>query len=77
MSDTVKMKLTFPRGKQQPGETVEVPADEVHRWHGFAEPIEDKPKDDEKGEAKPDETAKTSADKNPTTGSVPQKAAGK
>lgn len=39
---TVKMKLTFPRGKQQPGETVEVPADEVHRWKGFAEKVEDK-----------------------------------
>ncbi|WP_405506336.1 hypothetical protein OG323_06045 [Streptomyces cyaneofuscatus] len=68
MSDTVKMRLTFPRGKQQPGETVEVPADEVHRWKGFAEPIDDK---------KADEATKTSGDKNPTTGSVPQKAAGK
>ncbi|MFE7535192.1 hypothetical protein ACFU67_13080 [Streptomyces rhizosphaericola] len=68
MSDTVKMKLTFPRGKQMPGEVVEVAADEVHRWKGFAEPVDDK---------KADETAKTSADKNPTTGSVPQKAAGK
>lgn len=68
MSDTVKMTLTFPRGKQQPGETVEVPADEVHRWKGFAEPIDDK---------KADETAKAAGDKNPTTGSVPQKAAGK
>ncbi|WP_127468771.1 hypothetical protein [Streptomyces sp. B27] len=73
MSDTVKMKLTFPRGKQMPGEVVEVAADEVHRWKGFAELVEDKPKD----EAKADEAAKTSADKNPTTGSVPQKAAGK
>ncbi|MBH0241944.1 hypothetical protein I3W98_02845 [Streptomyces cavourensis] len=68
-TDTVKMRLTFPRGKQMPGEIVEVAADEVHRWKGYAEPVEDDPK--------PDETAKTSADKNPTTGSVPQKAAGK
>ncbi|MBT3077643.1 MULTISPECIES: hypothetical protein [Streptomyces] len=67
MSDTVKMKLTFPRGKQMPGEIVEVAADEVHRWKGYAEPVDDKV----------DEPAKTSADKNPTTGSVPQKAAGK
>ncbi|WP_145503138.1 hypothetical protein [Streptomyces sp. CFMR 7] len=69
MSDTVKMKLTFPRGKAMPGEIVDVPADEVHRWKGYAEPVEDAPK--------ADEPAKTSADKNPTTGSVPQKAAGK
>lgn len=68
MSDTVKMKLTFPRGKQMPGEIVEVAADEVHRWKGYAEPVDDK---------KADDAAKTSADKNPTTGSVPQKAAGK
>ncbi|MER6601193.1 hypothetical protein [Streptomyces parvus] len=61
---TVKMKLTFPRGKQMPGEIVEVPADEVHRWKGFAELVND-------------EAAKTAGDKNPTTGSVPQKAAGK
>lgn len=71
MSDrsTVKMRLTFPRGKQQPGETVDVPADEVHRWRGFAELVKD--------DSKADETAKTAGDKNPTTGSQPQKAAGK
>ncbi|MGW9299583.1 hypothetical protein ACWHA3_01995 [Streptomyces cyaneofuscatus] len=68
MSDTVKMKLTFPRGKQMPGEIVEVAADEVHRWKGYAEVVDDK---------KADEAAKTAGDKNPTTGSVPQKAAGK
>ncbi len=70
MSDsTVKMKLTFPRGKQMPGETVEVAADEVHRWKGYAELVEDTPK--------ADEVAKTAGEKNPTTGSQPQKAAGK
>ncbi|MYX14387.1 hypothetical protein GTY67_13370 [Streptomyces sp. SID8374] len=68
MSDTVKMRLTFPRGKAMPGETVEVPADEVHRWRGFAEVVDDK---------KADEAAKTAGEKNPTTGSQPQKAAGK
>ncbi|MYR48849.1 hypothetical protein GTY83_06985 [Streptomyces sp. SID4928] len=62
------MRLTFPRGKQQPGETVEVPADEVHRWKGFAEVVNDK---------KDDEAAKTVGEKNLTTGSQPQKAAGK
>ncbi|WP_435285241.1 hypothetical protein [Streptomyces bacillaris] len=66
--DTVKMKLTFPRGKKMPGEIVEVAADEVHRWKGYAEVVDDK---------KTDEAAKTAGDKNPTTGSVPQKAAGK
>lgn len=65
---TVKMRLTFPRGKQQPGEFVEVPADEVHRWTGYAKVVDDK---------KADEAAKTAGDKNPSTGSVPQKAAGK
>ncbi|MFJ3601921.1 hypothetical protein ACIPVA_03900 [Streptomyces anulatus] len=71
MSDrsTVKMKLTFPRGKQMPGEIVEVAADEVHRWKGYAELVKDDPK--------ADEAAKTAGDKNPATGSVPQKAAGK
>ncbi|MFJ6363431.1 hypothetical protein ACIQIE_19905 [Streptomyces globisporus] len=70
MSDrsTVKMRLTFPRGKQQPGEIVEVASDEVHRWKGFAEVVDDK---------KADEAAKTAGEKNPTTGSQPQKAAGK
>ncbi|MFD5940286.1 hypothetical protein [Streptomyces griseus] len=66
---TVKMKLTFWRGNKKPGDTVDVPADEVHRWKGFAEPVKDDPK--------ADEAAKTSGDKNPTTGSQPQKAAGK
>ncbi|MYW34473.1 hypothetical protein [Streptomyces sp. SID2119] len=66
--NTVKMKLTFPRGKQMPGEIVEVAADEVHRWKGYAEVVDDK---------KADEAAKTAGDKNPTTGSVSQKAAGK
>ncbi|MGQ4338068.1 hypothetical protein ACN6LF_001864 [[Kitasatospora] papulosa] len=62
-SSTVKMKLTFWRGDKQPGDTVEVPADEVHRWKGFAEVVEDTPK--------------AATDKNPTTGSMQQKAAGK
>ncbi|MGW2113797.1 hypothetical protein [Streptomyces zhihengii] len=65
MSDTVKMRLTFPRGKQQPGDTIDVPKDEVHRWKGFATLVDEKPKETE---------AKAS---NPTTGSVQQKAAGK
>ncbi|MDP9953165.1 MULTISPECIES: hypothetical protein [Streptomyces] len=67
MSDAVKMKLTFWRGDKKPGDTVDVPADEVHRWKGFAEVV------DKKG----DDAAKTAGEKNPTTGNVPQKAAGK
>lgn len=39
--DTVKMKLTFWRDGKKPGDVVEVPADEVHRWKGFATPLED------------------------------------
>ncbi|MGC4925540.1 hypothetical protein [Streptomyces sp. DT117] len=69
MSDTVKMKLTFPRGKQLPGETVEVAADEVHRWKGYAEPV--------KNDQKTEDAAKAGADKAQTAGSQPQKAAGK
>ncbi|MFJ9037991.1 hypothetical protein ACIRF8_15530 [Streptomyces sp. NPDC102406] len=34
--DVVKMTLTFWRGDQPPGTVIEVPADEVHRWKGFA-----------------------------------------
>ncbi|MET9445348.1 hypothetical protein [Streptomyces sp. NPDC006610] len=34
--DVVKMKLTFWRGDKKPGDIIEVPADEVHRWKGFA-----------------------------------------
>lgn len=34
--DVVKMELTFWRGNQPPGTEIEVPADEVHRWTGFA-----------------------------------------
>lgn len=41
--DTVKMKLTFWRGDKKPGDTVEIPADEVHRWKGFAVQV-DEPK---------------------------------
>lgn len=35
--ELVKMKLTFWRDQQPPGTVIEVPADEVHRWKGFAE----------------------------------------
>jgi hypothetical protein len=34
--DTVKMELTFWRDGKQPGDVIDVPADEVHRWTGFA-----------------------------------------
>lgn len=34
--DVVKMKLTFWRDDKKPGDVIEVPADEVHRWTGFA-----------------------------------------
>lgn len=34
--DVVKMKLTFWRDDKKPGDEIEVPADEVHRWKGFA-----------------------------------------
>ncbi|MFG3136128.1 hypothetical protein ACGFZA_07880 [Streptomyces sp. NPDC048211] len=67
-TDLIKMRLTFPRGTQQPGEVIDVRADEVHRWKGFAEPVGDAPKA---------EASKPDADKNPSTGSVQQKAAGK
>ncbi|WP_420032233.1 hypothetical protein ACN2WE_05065 [Streptomyces sp. cg28] len=39
--DVVKMKTTFWRDTQPPGTIIEVPADEVHRWVGFAEQIGD------------------------------------
>lgn len=41
--DTVKMQLTFWRGDKKPGDIVEIPADEVHRWKGFAFQV-DEPK---------------------------------
>lgn len=37
--DTVTMRLTFWRDGKKPGDTVDVPADEVHRWKGFAVPV--------------------------------------
>jgi hypothetical protein len=37
--DVVKMKLTFWRDDKKPGDLIEVPADEVHRWKGFAEQV--------------------------------------
>lgn len=39
--DFVKMKLTFWRESQPPGTVIDVPADEVHKWKGFAVPVED------------------------------------
>ncbi|MEE4419518.1 MULTISPECIES: hypothetical protein [unclassified Streptomyces] len=38
-TDTVEMKLTFWREGKKPGDTIEVPVDEVPRWKGFAEPV--------------------------------------
>ncbi|MFS4103760.1 hypothetical protein [Streptomyces sp. PD-S100-1] len=37
--DVVKMKLTFWRDDKAPGDLIEVPADEVHRWKGYAEQV--------------------------------------
>lgn len=39
--DTVKMKLTFWRDGKQPGDVIDVPVDEVHRWTGFAKPVDE------------------------------------
>lgn len=39
--DTVKMKLTFWRDGKKPGDVIDVPADEVHRWKGFAVQVGD------------------------------------
>lgn len=36
---TVKMELTFWRDGKKPGDVVEVPVDEVHRWKGYAKPV--------------------------------------
>lgn len=46
--DTVKMRLTFWRDGKNPGDLIDVPADEVHRWTGFAVLA-----DDSDGEATP------------------------
>lgn len=44
--DVVKMKLTFWRDDKKPGDIIEVPTDEVHRWEGFAVRVEpDNPAD--------------------------------
>ncbi|MYU24632.1 hypothetical protein [Streptomyces sp. SID8352] len=56
--DTVKMKLTFWRGTQRPGTVVEVPADEVHRWKGFATQVEDPAPDGSTPDGRPADTAK-------------------
>lgn len=48
-TDMVKMKLTFWRDGLKPGDVIEIPADEVHRWDGFAKEIgkvAPKPSDD-------------------------------
>lgn len=37
--DVVKMKLTFWRDGKVPGDVIEIPADEVHRWKGYAEQV--------------------------------------
>ncbi|MFJ6559975.1 hypothetical protein ACIQMV_08840 [Streptomyces sp. NPDC091412] len=39
--DTVKMRLTFWRDDKKPGDLIDVPADEVHRWKGFAVEVDE------------------------------------
>ncbi len=41
--DTVTMRLTFWRDGKVPGDTIQIPADEVHRWKGFAVQVDDEP----------------------------------
>ena len=36
---TVKMRLTFWRDGKKPGDIIDIPADEVHRWKGYAQPV--------------------------------------
>ncbi|MFM9616859.1 hypothetical protein ACKI14_02715 [Streptomyces turgidiscabies] len=55
--DTVKMKLTFWRDGKKPGDVIDVPVDEVHRWTGFAKPV-DEPAAAAKSSAVATETAK-------------------
>lgn len=55
--DTVKMKLTFWRDGKKPGDLVDVPVDEVHRWKGFAVLV-DEPKTSSRASAPTAETAK-------------------
>lgn len=55
--DTVTMQLTFWRDDKKPGDTVEVPADEVHRWKGFAVQV-DEPAPAQPADPKPDAAAK-------------------
>jgi hypothetical protein len=38
--DLVKMELTFWRDGKEPGDVIEVPADEVHRYKGFAKLVD-------------------------------------
>ncbi|MCZ4506924.1 hypothetical protein O3Q52_01610 [Streptomyces sp. ActVer] len=45
--DTVKMRLTFWRDGKKPGDVIDVPADEVHRWKGFAAQVGDVEHNDE------------------------------
>ncbi|MGW2594753.1 hypothetical protein ACWCXC_31425 [Streptomyces sp. NPDC001515] len=35
-TDLIKMRLTFWRDGKQPGDVIDVRADEAHRWTGFA-----------------------------------------
>ncbi|WP_329616484.1 hypothetical protein OG244_28560 [Streptomyces brevispora] len=39
-TDLIKMRLTFWRDGKKPGDLIDVPADEVHRWKGYAEKVE-------------------------------------
>lgn len=55
--DTVKLTLTFWRDGKEPGDIVEVPADEVHRWKGYAKPVSE-PKASGKTTTAPADTAK-------------------
>ncbi|WP_327335850.1 hypothetical protein OG384_04250 [Streptomyces sp. NBC_01324] len=39
-TDLIKMRLTFWRDGKKPGDLIDVPVDEVHRWKGYAEQVE-------------------------------------
>lgn len=67
-ADMVRMKLIFWHGTKAPGEVVEVRADEVASWYGYAERLPDEEQPEPEESRDPDKAGAPAAAPRPATG---------